>query len=95
MSKMTCVEAIYEVLVEKYGIETDSECFEDVLFGCCAAAFGDITSGEVPEWLATRDLERDVAAVCLDIVSYFRECGIRAVPSEVIAEATAAGRAAL
>lgn len=95
MSKMTCAEAIYEVLAGKYNAVIDHECFDDVFMGCFALASGESNEPDVLKWIAARDKERTELEICLDICDYFRKYHGTVKPTAILAKAIAAGKAAL
>lgn len=95
MSKMTCAEAIFDLLAGKYAGSTEHECFDDIFMACMDLAAGQGTGTDVPAWIAARDKERSEEEVCLDICDYFRRHHGTAKPSVVMAQAITAGRNAL
>lgn len=96
MSKMTCAEAIFDVLVGKYHVDTEHECFDDLFIGCFALAVGEGSERDVTAWIAARDEDRSEFQICLDICDYFhRRHPAHLQPSAVMAEAIAAGMEAL
>ena len=95
MSKMQCMEAIFDVLAGRGTAGLDHECFDDLIMGCFALAAGEDSAPDVPAWITARDKGRDELKVCLDICDYFRRYHGDAKPSEVLARAIAAGKAAL
>jgi len=95
MSKMTCMEAICEVLTEGGTACLEHQCFDDIVMGCFAWAISEGTGLDVPRWIAAHDKERSEEEVCLDICDYFRRYHGTAKPSVVMALAIAAGKAAL
>lgn len=95
MSRMACVEAIYDVLAGRTTAGLEHECFDDILQGCYALASGDGSEADVPTWIAAHDKERSELEVCVDICDYFRRYHGTAKPSAVMAQAIAAGKEAL
>lgn len=93
MSRMACIENIYDVLVAE-GLSADHACFDDLIIGCAAAAVDPVNPGkEVAQIIAELDEERDDITVCLDLKAYFRACGCKSFVTDVIAKAVAAGKA--
>ena len=95
MSKMTCMEAVFDALAGRATAGLDHECFDELVMGCYALASGESNEPDVPAWIAARDKERSELDVCLDICDWFRRYHGTAQPSAVIAQAIAAGKAAL
>lgn len=101
MSKMTCMEAVFEVLANNAvtsvaaGDALEHQCFDDVLKGCFALASGESSEPDVPAWIAAHDSERSEFEVCLDICDYFYRYHGTARPSAVMERAIAAGKEAL
>lgn len=95
MSKMTCVEAIFDELTGKISAGLDHECLDDLMAGCFALACGESSEPDIVAWIAARDKERSEFQICLDICDYFRRFHGAAKPSAVIARAIAAGKEAL
>lgn len=95
MSKMKCAEAVYDVLVGKVTAALDHDCLEDLVMGCCALASGESNEPDVVAWIAARDKDRSEWEICSDICAYFRYYHGPVKPSEVMAKAIAAGKAAM
>lgn len=95
MSKMTCMEAIAESLFGPVTAGMDDPIFEDMVNGCMAVAIGECEETDVVSWIVSHRKERSEIEVCLEILKFFRwHCRGRK-PSEVLAAAVAAGKAAL
>lgn len=94
MSKLTCMEAVFEVLAGRATAGLDHECFDDLVMACYALASGESSEPDVVAWIAAHDQERSPEQICLDICDYFRRCNSGRLPSAVLAEAIAAGRRA-
>lgn len=90
MSKMKCVEEVYDVLAAA-GLREDHMCFDDLIYGCVALASGEANT-DLVSYLEDMDADRDGAAIALDIYTYVRESGSEERPSAIIARAIAAGR---
>ena len=90
MSKMKCVEEVYDVLVEA-GLDVEHDCFEDLLFGCVALATGEAES-DLVTYVEDYDRDRTGAMIASDIYTYVRNCGSKERPSAIIARAVAAGK---
>lgn len=95
MSKLTCMEAVFEVLAGRTTSGLDHECFDDLVMGCYALASGESSEPDVVAWIAAQDRERSQEQICLDICDYFRRHNSAAKPSALMAQAIAAGKAAL
>ena len=95
MSKLTCMEAVFDVLAGASTAGLDHECLDDLVMGCYAMASGESSEPDVAAWIAARDKERSELEVCRDICDYFRRFRGAAKPSAVIAKAIAAGKEAL
>lgn len=95
MSKITCMEAILEVLLGKTTTGLHHPHTEDVIMGCMALATGEAKETDIVSWIAARDKNRSEAQICFDICSFFRETRYPAQTSAILAEAIAAGKAAL
>ena len=95
MSKMTCMEAIFEVPAGRATAGLEHECFDDLVKGCYALASGESNEPDVVAWIAARDKERSEVEICVDICDYFHRYHGAAKPSALIARAIAAGRGAL
>lgn len=95
MSKMTCMEAILNVLLDKTTTGLHHPHSEDVIMGCMALATGEAHETDIVSWIAARDKTRSEAQICFDICSFFRETRYPAKTSAILAEAIAAGKAAL
>lgn len=95
MSKLTCMEAVFDVLTGRVTGGLDHECFDDLVMGCYALASGESNEPDVPAWIAARDKERSELEICLDICDYFRRYHGAAKPSAVMEQAIAAGKAAI
>lgn len=95
MRKMKCAEAVYDALVGKVTAALDHDSLDDLVRACCAIASGESKEPDVVAWIAARDKERSEWEICSDICAYFRYYHGPVKPSEVIAKAIAAGRAAM
>lgn len=91
MSRMACVENIYDVLVGE-GLRTDHACFDDLVIGCSELVAQD-KGTDIVSVLAEMDEDRDETTIALDIYEYVRNCGSAAKPTAIIAKAVAAGMA--
>lgn len=95
MSKMTCMEAIADCLFGQVTAGMDEPIFEGMINGCMALAIGECQEDNVIDWIVAHSKDADEIEVCLGILKFFRlHCRSRK-PSEVLAEAVAAGKAAL
>lgn len=93
MSRMACVENIYDALVAA-GLNPEHACFDDLVMGCSTAAVDPTAKGkEVVEIIADLDADRDEIMVALDIKEFFTASGCKAFVTDVIAKAVAAGKA--
>lgn len=90
MSKMKCLEEVYDVLAAA-GLREDHVCFDDLIYGCVALACGEANT-DVVSYLEELDNDRDGTAIALDIYAFVRESGSKERPSAIIARAIAAGR---
>lgn len=95
MSKMTCMEAVFDVLVGQYTAGLDHECFDDLVKACYALASGESKEPDVVGWIAARDKERTEVDIRMDICDFVRRHLGRVKPSEVIEKAIQAGKDAL
>lgn len=95
MSKLTCMEAILEVLLGNTTTGLHHPHSEDVIMGCMALATGESHEPDVVSWIAARDKERSEAEICFDLCEFFRETRYPAKSSTILEEAIAAGREAL
>lgn len=95
MSKMKCMEAVFDVLAGRSTVGLDHQCFDDLVMGCYALASGESSEPDLVAWIAARDKERGELEICLDICDYFRHYHGTAKPSAVIEQAIAAGKAAI
>ena len=91
MSKLTCMEAVFDVLAGASTAGLDHECLDDLVMGCYAMASGESSEPDVAAWIAARDKERRNMIVTDDVI----ESRGAAKPSAVIAKAIAAGKEAL
>lgn len=92
---MTCVEAIFDTLAGRATAGLDHECFNDLVMGCFALASGESSEPDVAAWIAAHDKERSELEVYLDICDYFKRFHGSERPSDILARAVEAGRAAL
>lgn len=95
MSKLTCMEAILEVLLGKTTTGLHHPNGDDIILGCMAIATGETKETDLVSWIAAHDKNRSEAEICRDICAYLRESRYPAKPSAILAEAIAAGKAAL
>lgn len=95
MSKMTCMEAIFDVLTEPSPLVTNCDCFDDLVMACFALASGEGSEPDVPAWIAAHDKERSEVEIYVDICDFFAKYHGKVKPSAVLARAIAAGKAAL
>ena len=72
MSKMTCMEAVYDVLAGRCTAGLDHDCFDDLVMGCYALASGESSEPDAVAWIAAHDKERSELEICRDICDYFR-----------------------
>ena len=93
MSRMACIENIYDVLVAE-GLSADHACFDDLIIGCAAAAVDPVNPGkEVAQIIAELDEDRDEIMIALDIKELFVQSGCKNFVTDVLAKAIAAGKA--
>lgn len=90
MSKMKCVEEVYDVLAAA-GLKEDHVCFDDLVYGCVALACGEANT-DVVSYLEELDNDRSGTSIALDIYAFVRASGSKERPSAIIARAIAAGR---
>ena len=95
MSKMTCMEAIVETLFGPVTAGMDDDIVDDIVKGCMALATGEGKEKTVIDWIVAHDKERSEMDVCLEVLKFFRRNCREKNPSEIMAAAVAAGRAAL
>ena len=93
MSRMACVENIYDVLAAE-GLNAEFSVFDDLIIGCTMAAIDPTAQGkEVVEILAELDEDRDEIMIALDIKELFVQSGCKNFVTDVLAKAIAAGKA--
>lgn len=92
MKMMKIVEAVYDTL-SRAGLDSDNECFEDLMMVCSNVAEGHRWQ-TIDEAFGDLD-DRDEYAVAWDIVSFVIGCGCDCSASALLAQAIAAGREAL
>ena len=95
MSKMTCMEAVFDVLAGQYTAGLEHECFDDLVKGCYALASGESSEPDVVAWIAAHDKERSEVEIRIDVCDFVRRHLGKVKPSEVIARAIQAGKDAL
>ena len=95
MSKMTCMEAIVNVLFGPVTGGMDDDIVDDIVMGCMALATGESSQNTVIEWIVAHDKERSEIEVCMEVLKFFRRNRLKNNASEILAEAVAAGMAAL
>lgn len=95
MSKLTCMEAVFDAIAGVGTAGLEHECLDDLVMGCFALASGESSEPDVVAWIAAHDKERSDLEICRDICDYFRRFRGAAKPSAIIAQAIAAGKAAL
>ena len=94
MSKLTCLEAVFDVLAGPYVGGLEHECFDDLLRACYALASGESSEPDAVAWIAAHDKERSELEISMDICDFVRRHQGKVKPSEVIAQAIQAGKAA-
>lgn len=90
MSKMKCVEEVYDVLVGA-GLNEEHDSFDDLLYGCVALAAGEADT-DIVSYIESHDPDRTGAMIASDIYTFVRFCGSKERPSAIIARAIAAGK---
>lgn len=95
MSKMTCMEAIVDALFGPVTAGMDDDIVDDIVMGCMALATGECSQKTVIDWIVARDKERSEMEVCMEVLKFFRRYRLKNNASEIMAEAVAAGMAAL
>lgn len=95
MSKMICMEAIVETLFGPVTAGMNDDICDDIIMGCMALATGECSQKTVVDWIVAHDKERSEMEVCLEILKFFRRNCRNGNPSETLAAAVAAGKAAL
>ena len=94
MSKMTCMEAILEVLLDKTTVGLRHPHLDPILKGCMALATGESSEPDVIAWIVAHDKNRTEEEICKDVCIFLRETRYPLKTSSLLAEAVAAGKAA-
>ena len=93
MSRMACIENIYDTLTDA-GLNPEHSSFDDLVQGCAALAVDPVEQGrDIVCIIADWDDSRTETEIALDIKDFAYQCGYRDQVVGLIARAAAAGKA--
>ena len=93
-NRVIATEKVYDVLHEA-GLDTDHQCFDDLMFGCLAAIEAG-PNADIVDLIYNGDTDsRTKQEIAYDLVDYAKNCNVSMPLVDILKKAVAIGKAAL